>query len=266
MLPFEKWHVCGNDFLFVAPLQNAERVDHAHLARHLCNRKTSIGADQLVMIGSTQSDKLRIQIDIFNPDGSRSPFCGNACIAAAAYASLQTDLTNATLDLWIGNDHYSLTRTGDDWRLELPQPEHWRSLAENTHEMPCQYYVLNGTHHRVVLCEEHPPRDLSLEGVRLSWIPGMQEACNVMFVSQISRDNFFLTPWERGGTGASLACGSGASAAAWVLYRTGLIGPRVNAICPGGIIHMNLEQEERMWVSASPVRTCIGQVFWEVFA
>jgi len=80
MIPFVKAHACGNDFLIIEePL--AQRR-HADLARKLCARNTSVGADGIEFLERKASGDLFLRL--FNADGSEAELSGNGtrCVAA----------------------------------------------------------------------------------------------------------------------------------------------------------------------------------------
>ena len=66
MIPFVKAHACGNDFLIIDdPL--AQRR-HAELARKLCSRNTSVGADGIEFLDRKPNGEFFLRL--FNADGS----------------------------------------------------------------------------------------------------------------------------------------------------------------------------------------------------
>src|SRR5258708_4820743 len=80
MIPFVKAHACGNDFVVMEePL--AQRR-HAELARKLCARNTSVGADGIEFLDRKASGELFLRL--FNADGSEAELSGNGtrCVAA----------------------------------------------------------------------------------------------------------------------------------------------------------------------------------------
>src|SRR5215469_1590454 len=80
MIPFVKAHACGNDFLVIEePL--AQRR-HAELARKLCARNTSVGADGIEFLERRADGEFFLRL--FNADGSEAELSGNGtrCVAA----------------------------------------------------------------------------------------------------------------------------------------------------------------------------------------
>ena len=83
-IPFVKAHACGNDFLILE--ETVAGGDHAALARKLCSRNTSIGADGIEFIDRqpARRDNLEFFLRLFNADGSEAELSGNGtrCVAA----------------------------------------------------------------------------------------------------------------------------------------------------------------------------------------
>src|SRR5580700_5567035 len=80
MISFVKAHACGNDFLILDEAL-AGRA-HAELARRLCSRNTSIGADGIEFLQRKASGEFFLRL--FNADGSEAELSGNGtrCVAA----------------------------------------------------------------------------------------------------------------------------------------------------------------------------------------
>src|SRR5580692_8480622 len=80
MIPFVKAHACGNDFLIMDEPFAQRR--HAELARKLCARNTSVGADGIEFLERRAGGELFLRL--FNADGSEAELSGNGtrCVAA----------------------------------------------------------------------------------------------------------------------------------------------------------------------------------------
>ena len=74
----EKMHGCGNDFCV---LSYEKGIDYSNLAIKLCNRKTGIGSDGMIVVKTNPLEML-----FYNSDGSRAPMCGNGIRCFSKYA------------------------------------------------------------------------------------------------------------------------------------------------------------------------------------
>ena len=79
-MKFVKAHACGNDFLVVE--ESAAKRQHAAMARALCARNTSVGADGIEFLDRRADGSFFLRL--FNADGSEAELSGNGtrCVAA----------------------------------------------------------------------------------------------------------------------------------------------------------------------------------------
>ncbi len=73
LIPFVKAHACGNDFLILN--EAAAHQNHAALARKLCSRNQSIGADGIEFLDRRADGTFFIRL--FNSDGTEAELSGN---------------------------------------------------------------------------------------------------------------------------------------------------------------------------------------------
>ncbi len=80
MIPFVKAHAYGNDFLIIE--EHLAQRQYAALARKLCARNTSVGADGIEFLERKPNGELFLRL--FNADGSEAELSGNGtrCVAA----------------------------------------------------------------------------------------------------------------------------------------------------------------------------------------
>ena len=81
---FHKYEACGNDYVFVDSSVCGE-LDWSRLAKELCQRRFSVGADGLLVVSSAASDEAHARMRVFNPDGSEADMCGNGIRCVANY-------------------------------------------------------------------------------------------------------------------------------------------------------------------------------------
>jgi diaminopimelate epimerase len=93
MMRFVKAHACGNDFLILDE-QVAQRK-HAELAKKLCARNTSIGADGIEFLDRRPDGSLFLRL--FNADGSEAELSGNGTRCVAAWLAQSEGLLEVAL-------------------------------------------------------------------------------------------------------------------------------------------------------------------------
>lgn len=248
-----KHHGLGNDFLVVLDevVGRPASID-AELARRLCDRRTGVGADGLIRGEEPSASQRAAGIDVvmhlINADGSRAEISGNGirCLGQAVARSrgiaegalsVATDVGRRDLVLAPSAEEGCLdvrtTMGSAQPGMRVPGP-----LAEELDEPHVTVDV--GNPHLVVHVADPDSIDLAVQG---AWLEGQfPGGVNVGFVAVSGPDHLRLRVWERG-AGATLACGSGACAAAWAANRWGLVGERVEVQMPGGEAIVELGEE-----------------------
>src|SRR3984957_21341935 len=93
MIPFVKAHACGNDFLILEEALAQRR--HPALARKLCARNTSVGADGIEFLERKANGEFFLRL--FNADGSEAELSGNGTRCVAAWLAMSEGLTQVVL-------------------------------------------------------------------------------------------------------------------------------------------------------------------------
>ena len=223
-LPFAKMHGAGNDFIMVAAGDPADRppLTAGRIAR-LCRRRTGIGADGLIIVGS--GDGAVLSMDYFNADGGRAEMCGNGARCTVAFAH-RRQLTGAAgaLATDAGTLPYRVHGPADV-EIDLPAP---RDLALNIALAGSPYtahHACNtGVPHLVIPVSNVSSVAVERDGPPLRRHPHFAPAgTNVNWVGpDATSTGWQLRTFERGVEGETLACGTGAAAAAVVLHALGL--------------------------------------------
>ncbi|PID77309.1 MAG: diaminopimelate epimerase [Deltaproteobacteria bacterium] len=232
---FTKMNGAGNDFIFIDHRHTfLDQEQKAEMARKICRRCFSVGADGLIFIEN--SEQADFAWDFYNADGSAAGMCGNGGRCAARYA-YHKGITGPKMSF--------ATRAGlikaevlDDGnvRLEMTNPCDFRKgkpvkLGGIYYEV---WFVDTGVPHAVIFTEN--------EGVPVG-IWGRQvrnedqfkpHGANVSFVAKRADGSFRSRTYERGVEDETRACGTGAAASALYAAIKGLAEPPVNIITSGG--------------------------------
>ena len=234
-LPFTKMSGSGNDFVVLdGRLVDAELVTRPEVIRAICNRHNGIGADGVVLLTpSPQPEALLLKY--FNSDGSLGELCGNAtlCSTALAVAGGLAPAEAVVLDTDAGRVHARLAdgepeidlaavrEVDDTFAARVPLQPGERRVG----------YARAGVPHVVILVDDEcalDAVDVLSRGRSIRQSAAMQPAgTNVNWVAPSSRGGWAYRTYERGVEGETLACGTGAVAAAILLARWGLSGPDV---------------------------------------
>ncbi len=199
----------------------------SELAKRLCPRRTAVGADGLTWLRSAGNGEF--VADHWNPDGSRAEFCGNAarCVAAHLLAMLGNE---KPARFRLG----ALTVTGqacaEGIEVSVPPPKVLEAslpsgvlsetLGPDQRFVERALWIDSGVPHAVLLLREEPSFSLEGCGGRLrSHRHFSPRGTNVDLLWPVrgegdGQTTYRLRTYERGVEAETLACGSGALAAA----------------------------------------------------
>jgi diaminopimelate epimerase len=259
-LPFMKMHGAGNDFV-VIDSRGRGAVVSAALARALGDRNRGVGFDQLAEIRDVAGADFAL--DFWNNDGSRADACGNATRCVADYVMAGAGLD--AVSLVTGRGGLRAVR-GADGRVSvnmgLPQLD-WSEVPlsgqmDTLHlPLPGDPVALGmGNPHCVFFVPDADAVDLRDLGPRFENDALYPERTNVEFASVVGVDELRLRVWERG-AGVTLACGSGACAAAVAAHRRGLTGRKVAIHMDGGLLSVDW-RDDGVWLSGPTARVFDG--------
>jgi len=250
-LPFMKMHGLGNDFV-VIDSRGRGAVTTAGLARALGDRNRGVGFDQLAEI--RDADDADIALDFWNSDGTRAGACGNAtrCVAdhvmrGAGQDSISIRTARGTLQARRRADGQVSVNMGQpqlDW-AEVPLARQTDTLHLPLPGAPVA--VGMGNPHCVLFVPDADAVDVARQGALLERDPLFPEGTNVEFTTLTAPDRLRMRVWERG-TGITLACGSGACAAAVAAHRRGLTGRRVVLDLDGGSLEIDW-RDDGVWMT-----------------
>jgi diaminopimelate epimerase len=224
-IPFSKMQGAGNDFIVLNNIElRYTGAQLSQLAKQLCQRKLSIGADAVMAVDTAEAGG-DFRMRFYNADGTEAEMCGNGarCIARFAYEGglAQAEMTIETVagpvKAWRLNkrlyrillNHPSLV----EQELVLP-------LADGT-AMKANYVELGhpGLPHAVVEIQnlaDYPLADLRLLGRELRFHRQFPKGANVNFYDVQADGQILLRTYERGVEDITLACGTGSGATALI--------------------------------------------------
>ena len=231
-LTLTKHHGLGNDFLV---LFDPPDVDHAQLARRLCDRWTGVGADGLLL--AEEAEGYAARMTLYNADGSRAEMSGNGirCFAQAV-AARRGDLGPQLILTDAGDRVVTLSGTDDEHTISarvemgtvgaIDEPHGWKSLGCHP-DRPVAHLTM-GNPHSVVGVDEVAAVDLADLGSKVPHV-------NLEIVEPGPETNAITMRVHERGAGITLACGTGACAAAYAAARWGLATPIDGEV----VVHMD---------------------------
>jgi diaminopimelate epimerase len=226
-VPFAKMHGAGNDLIVVNCLEGEPVDDWTSFARFALDRHLGVGGDQLLLV--QPSNDADFFMGIRNPDGSVAEMCANGIRAFFKYVhdrgltdrdEIQVEtLAGTVTPRWLGDDQVEIQMT----RPVLEPAKIPTTLGGEPPLVDVRLEVLDlvlevtavsmGNPHCVVFVEDPEKVPVERLGPEIENHPAFPQRTNVEFVAVRSPNELEQRTWERG-TGETLACGSGACAAA----------------------------------------------------
>ncbi len=270
---FTKMNGAGNDFIILNNLIEKLPQDvFPAIARTLCHRHLSIGADGLMVVDAPrQGGDYRMLF--YNSDGSEGEMCGNGARCICRYGfenglagerqtveSPSGIVTGARID----QRNYRIRLTDPSViRLDYPaeaQGKFW----------PCSYIELGtpGLPHAAVPCpglSEKTMADLRDLGRALRWSPAFPKGANVNFYDVTGPGQITELTFERGVEDFTYACGTGTGAVVLALTLMGKVsGEDVAVAVPGGKLRVTISREggtvKAIWLTGPTNIVCQGEV------
>jgi diaminopimelate epimerase len=253
-IEFAKMSGAGNDFVLLGPAYE-HLIGHApELARNLCARRTSIGADGLIIVEDSNKG---IVMHYFNSDGSEAPFCGNGARCLVYFCTVK-GIASSPVTFRSDSGIHSGEVTERSVRISMQAP----ALSEETSiDIEGKMYdialVDAGVPHAVMLIGSLDSVDVQDLGKKIRNHPRFgSEGANADFVDTGQTGVFSIRTYERGVERETLACGSGCVAAAHLLRLKGLGGDSVALrVASGDVLTVDFAGDDFSQVYLSgPVR------------
>ena len=252
---FLKMHGLGNDFVIIDAREEPFEPT-ASQAQRIADRHRGVGFDQLILIEPARS-------------GEDQPWVINVVMAVIIFNAIILGMeTSPLLMAQAGTKAVTLETAGgllacellEDGRVradmgparlewqDIPLAEARDSLHLEIGAGPLQdpVGVSMGNPHAVFFVEDAEEIDLEELGPELEHHPLFPERANIGVASLIGKDALRLRVWERG-AGITLACGSGACAAAVAAVRRGLTNRKVSLTVDGSLDEETGEDLEIEW-------------------
>ena len=247
-LKFHKMHGAGNDFVLL-DLRDQEYLPDAEKVRGLANRNTGIGCDQVLVLQPASHPSCLVDFEVWNADGGRAEQCGNGVRCIGLYLQAQGETGEGEFKIQGPVSEVSMQEIKAGYfRVNMGPPCFEAenipiNLVSNNgyYELPVEGQLLElgavsmGNPHALLEVPDIEAPDIRALGMEISRHPAFPEGCNAGFAQLIDRNNIKLRVFERG-AGETLACGSGACAAASILIKRGKLNKEVLVNQVGGAL------------------------------
>ena len=231
---YTKMHGAGNDFVVIDDRSKTFAVEDMEGIQAMCSREAGIGSDGLILLQPSLCAAFRMRF--FNPDGAEVSMCGNGARCIARFA----------VDLGLVKNRFKIETAAGVLEAQMNRDQVCLQLGE------WQEATLD-----ICLTDEYQ-LDVIDTGVRhaVVWLYDMNEvmAMNLDVLGALIRHHSFFSPegtnvsvaavdkqgiihlrtYERGVEGETLACGTGALAAARLAVVRGVCSFPVEVRCRSG--------------------------------
>lgn len=275
-MKFWKLQGIGNDFIAIdGRYDNIENNNYSELAKKVCHRRFSVGADGLLVVKN--SDVADVEMIYYNSDGSRASMCGNGlrCFTKFVYDNniikkeefdvytldgikkIKINLEEGKLDMIKVN-----MGSGSFKSVDIPVNTKKKFFINETIKILDKEFIVSsmlmGVPHTVVFMDNISMEDIHKYGSLIEKHETFPQHTNVNFVKVIDESNILVRTWERG-CGYTLGCGTGMTASVIISNYLNKVNKNVNVTSEGGSIKIDLIDDEA-YMSGRAQKICEGDL------
>lgn len=273
---FTKMHGAGNDYIYVDCFREKPPQDIVGTAIAVSDRHKGIGGDGIVLISPSEVADARMRM--FNADGSEAEMCGNAvrCVAKFVYdrgvakkPELKIETGRGVLTMQVTPGKNGLI---EQVRVNMGSPILEAAkipttlpgnpptnvpleVAGKTIQVTC---VSMGNPHCVTFVDEVNDDWVLRVGPQIENHPAFPRRVNAEFIQIVSPTEFIMRVWERG-SGETMACGTGACAAAVAAAITGRTERTVTAHLRGGDLKLEWSPSGEVFMTGPAAEVFSGE-------
>ena len=297
---FTKMHGLGNDFILIdcrgqaCPSGTKNLQD---ISRQLCDRRFGIGADQILLLGN--SSKADFQMRILNADGSEVEMCGNGIRCLAQYIWDRRLSEKDVLEIETLAGIMKPERSGDMIKVDMGEPifepekipvnihddlnvhlatsnppipplekggkggfegggiiDYPLQIADREFNITC---ISMGNPHAVIVVDDVSGFPVTYYGPMIETHSIFPRKTNVEFIQVLNRAEIKMRVWERG-SGETMACGTGAAAAAVASSLKGLTEKTVTVHLLGGDLLIEQAVNKHVYMTGPAAEVFEGSV------
>ena len=275
-LNFTKMQGLGNDFVVLDGVSHQVSISPGQ-ARKLADRHFGVGCDQILLVEPPSDPDVDFDYRIFNQDGSEVNQCGNGARCFAKFVHdrhltskdlIRVRTRAGTMEISVNPDRsYSVDLAVPNFEpadIPLAVDQQTATYAIELDGQTVAFSALSlGNPHMVIQVEDCATAPVASWGETMQHHPLFPERVNVGFMQILDRREINLRVCERG-SGETLACGSGACAAAVAGMRLGLLDEAVLVNLPGGQLKIEWRGDGEPVRLTGPAKTVFhGKIRWQ---
>ncbi len=266
-LRFTKMEGAGNDFVVVDATKQAFVLDPEQI-RRIADRHTGIGFDQLLVIEPPRSANTDFYYRIFNADGHEVGQCGNGARCFVRYVhdkglsnkeAIRVETPSGMIEPRLEADGNITVNMGpprfDPVDIPMRMPRRQHSYTIPVDGVPIEIGAVSmGNPHAVQVVADVEAAPVKTQGPMIEKHSVFPEGANAGYMQIINPSSVRLRVWERG-AGETLACGTGACAAAVIGILWKLLASPVLVHTRGGQLRIAWDGEGASVLMSGPART-----------
>lgn len=261
MLTFHKYHGAGNDFIMMDNRDGHFDVKDVEKIKLLCDRRLGIGADGLILMETSLNADCFM--NYYNSDGSLAEMCGNGVRCLTKFFLEQTNSKAKELSIDTRDGVKKITCNADgsfSVNMGIPIFIHTDFPAKSLAiENILFKFVSMGNPHAVGFVKNISEIYVSRVGPKIENDSRFRNKVNVEFVEKVTDNYFKVKVWERG-SGATMACGSGACAVYAVLKSENKGMKEITLEFPGGNLYLSQNDEGQIILRGPAVFVFEGKI------
>jgi diaminopimelate epimerase len=272
-LRFTKMHGLGNDFVLIDCRDKTvsdELSAISDISKRLCHRRFGVGADQVLLL--YPSNIADFKMLIFNADGSEVEMCGNGIRCFAKYIWDRKLSDKEVLSVETAAGIIRPERRGQMVKVDMGEPVlEGRLIPVNIDGTIKDFPLIiedkefkitavsMGNPHAVIFVEDVDGFDVKRYGPRIENHGLFPKRINVEFIQVLDSERIRMRVWERG-SGETMACGTGASAAGVAASLKGFTGRRVKVMLTGGDLLIEWNEDNHVYMTGPAVEVFEGSI------
>ena len=275
-MKFWKLQGIGNDFIAIDGRDdNINSDDYGKLAKSVCHRKFSVGADGLLVVKN--SNVADIEMVYYNSDGSRASMCGNGlrCFVKFVYDNNIVNKEKIDVDTLDGIKKIKINLKNKDidtitvnmWQgsfkcSDIPINSNEEIFINKEINVLDEKFIVNCMHmgvpHTVIFVDDMDMNKIHKYGPLIEKHEIFPEGTNVNFVKIIDEKNILVRTWERG-CGYTLGCGTGITASVIISNYLKKVKDSVKVTSEGGSIIIDFIDNEA-YMTGKAIKICEGNL------
>jgi diaminopimelate epimerase len=272
-LKFTKMHGLGNDFVVIDAISQPVALTPDQIC-FLADRHFGVGCDQILLVEAPTRPDADFRYRIFNADGGEVEQCGNGArcfvrfvhdkglagkreIRVETRAGLIVPRLEADGQVTVNMGVPRFEPADIPFLAEKRAPTYRLGLDQKTVEISA---LSMGNPHAVQVVDDVERAPVAEDGPRIEHHPAFPARVNAGFMQVLDRGHIKLRVYERG-AGETLACGTGACAAAVAGIMRGLLDHRVRVTTRGGDLVVLWQGEGHpVWMTGPAVTVFEGEI------